>query len=102
LGETIEGIYASESKYEEYNNEKLIKFIEEKINSTGYFLCIKIKGKRLKCEELDCNVSIPFLGSIPTKFSLQALVNQLLGRGKIFEYKLIIKREDKGVLVLRK
>jgi hypothetical protein len=94
LGESVEGIYASKDKYTQYKRDELIGKISE-----GNFLCIKIKDKRLRCEELECNVTIPFLGSVPIQFSLSALVNRLLGKVETFTYELQFNRTEDLVKV---
>jgi hypothetical protein len=97
LGETIEGIYASKDKYTEYKRDELIDSILKGKISQGSFLCRKVKNQRLKCEELECNATMPFIGSVPIKFSLSALVSKLLGKGEVFTYKLQFKRETELV-----
>jgi hypothetical protein len=94
LGESVERIYASKDKYTQYKRDELIGKISE-----GNFLCIKIKDKRLRCEELECNVTIPFLGSVPIQFSLSALVNRLLGKVETFTYELQFNRTEDLVKV---
>ena len=101
LGETVEGMYVASSLYEEYGREDLINKILTKKESTGNFLCIKIKDKRLKCQELPCNTTMPFLGSIPEEFSLIALLNKLMGKGLLFVYYLNFERTETGVEIGR-
>jgi hypothetical protein len=102
LGESVEGIYASRDKYTEYKRDELIGSISKGKISEGNFLCIKIKNKRLKCEELECNATIPFVGSLPIEFSLSALVNKLLGKGETFTYELVFNRTVELVAVNKK
>jgi hypothetical protein len=102
LGESIEGIYASKDKYTEYKKDELVDNIREGNTSEGNFLCIKIKDKRLKCEEIECNTSMIFVGSLPTELSLSALVNRLLGKGNIFSYELTIVRGLDKVFIYEK
>lgn len=92
LSEKIEGVYVAESKYDEYEAEKLMDTILSSEDATGKYLCIKVKDKRLKCEELECDVTMPFMGAVPEEFSLSALVNKLMGRGEIFDYPLEFER----------
>ncbi|MFH7880985.1 MAG: hypothetical protein QXI09_03190, partial [Candidatus Aenigmatarchaeota archaeon] len=93
LSENVEGIYAAKTPYEKYRREELIDYILLQQNSFGNYLCIQITNKRTKCKELDCNTSIPFIGSVPEKFSLSMLVNKLMGKGKVSEYLLHFVRE---------
>lgn len=88
LGETIEGIYATADTHKEYASGELTGEIIAEENSFGDNLCIKIQNKMQTCEKLDCNATFPVVGSVPEKFSLSLLINQLTGRGKIFEYSL--------------
>jgi len=102
LSENIEGIYVASSKYEEYEEKELMDMILSTEDSIGNYLCIKIKDKRLKCEELECDTTMPFIGSVPEEFSLSALVNKLTGRGKVFDYYLEFERmKDKVEVKIR-
>lgn len=96
LGETIEGIYAAKTPYEEYERAQLINNILSNKNATGTYLCLKITGKRLDCKEFSCNVTFPFIGYVPQEFSLSALINSLMGRGLVYTYFLnLIRTSDK-------
>jgi hypothetical protein len=86
LGETIEGVYATSDVKKIYESKELTKNIIDGEKSFGENLCIKVKGKRIRCEKLDCNATFPFVGSVPEKFSLSLLVNKLSGKGRIFDY----------------
>lgn len=99
LSETVEGIYVAPSKYEEYGTVELVEKILKKEYGNGNYLCIKIKNKKLECEELNCNTNMPFMGAVPEKFSLSALVNNLMGRGKVFDYPLEFERRENNVFV---
>ncbi len=99
LGETIEGVYIATNPYEEYEKEQLINKIISDETATGNYLCIKVKDKRLRCEELECNTTMPFMGSVPEEFSLSALLNKLMGRGRIFNYNLMFERMETKVEV---
>lgn len=102
LSEYVEGIYTTFDKYTEYEKEELIENIISGNNSTGDFICIKIAKKRVRCEKLECNATMPFIGSLPEGFSLSALINRLLGRGKIFEYPLEFERMGNEVAIFLK
>ena len=99
LDETVEGMYVASNQYEEYNSTELLdkKLIKEE--ATGKFLCIEIKNKRLRCEELECNATMPFLGSLPEEWSLIALLNKLMGRGLLFVYNLNFERTETEVKI---
>ena len=97
IAETVEGIYASKDKYTQYPQDELIVKILERELSFGDYLCIKIKGKRLRCEELECNTAIPFIGSLPFKFSLSSLINRLRGKGEVSIFSL--RFEKTGMIV---
>jgi hypothetical protein len=102
LSENVEGIYTTSDKYEEYVGEKLLDNIISDDSGTGKYLCIKVKDKRLECEELECNTTMPFIGAVPEEFSLSALVNNLVGKGKIFDYYLEFEKigEDVNIKTL--
>jgi hypothetical protein len=97
LGDMVEGIYAAESAHTEYEKEQLINNIILNKNSTGKYLCLKIEDKRLDCKQFDCNVTFPFIGYVPEKFSLSALINSLVGKGKIYTYLLTLWRVPSGI-----
>ena len=99
LGDMVEGIYAANSPSIEYEKVQLINNIVQNENSTGNYLCLKISNKRLYCENFTCNVTFPFIGYVPEQFSLTALINSLMGRGKIYTYSIIMRREPDGVNV---
>ena len=102
LGETIDGIYIADNPYEEYSKDDLISKILDKDYGTGTYLCLKVKDKRLKCEELACETNMPTLGSLPVEFSFSALVNQIMGRGKVFTYPILLERNDTFVSIVYK
>jgi len=97
LGDMVEGIYAAETPYDKYEKEQLINNIILNKNSTGKYLCLKITDKRLNCKQFECNVSFPFIGYVPEKFSLSALINSLMGKGKIYTYLLTLWRVPNGI-----
>ncbi len=96
LSENIEGVYVFESK-KEFSSEELKSLILNKEISKGDFLCIKIKGKRLKCERLECNSSMPFLGYISESPSLSALINKVIKGVSVSENRLLLEREEERV-----
>ena len=97
LAETVEGMYVASGRYEEYENEDIEKWIITKNESTGNFLCIKIKDKRLECQELSCNTTMPFLGSVPEEYSLITFLSKLMGKGPVFVYDLNFERMETAV-----
>jgi hypothetical protein len=94
VAETIEGIYASKDKYTQYSLEELKEKILNQEYSSGSYICIKIKNKRLRCEELYCNATMPFIGNIPSKFSLSSLINKLRGKGEIASFLLRFEKNE--------
>jgi cytochrome c oxidase assembly protein Cox11 len=99
LGDMVEGIYATIYPYDEYEKGKLINNIILNKNSTGNNLCLKITERRLNCKKLDCNVTFPFIGYVPEKFSLTALINSLMGKEKTYTYYLVLNRNSTAVNV---
>jgi len=99
LAETIEGLYIATSPYEKYEEEQLINKIVSGETATGNYLCIKVKNKRSGCEKVECNTTMPFMGSVPEEFSFSALLNKLMGRGKIFIYNLKFEKIETKVEV---
>jgi uncharacterized protein (UPF0248 family) len=94
VADSVEGIYAAQDKYTQYSSEELKEKVLNKESSFGNFICIKIKNRRLRCEELECNATIPFLGSLPSKFSLSSLINKLMGKGEINTYSLRFEKSE--------
>lgn len=99
LDATVKAIYLARGKHEEYESEQLVKKILNKSESSGSYVCIKIEKKRLRCEELDCNATMPFIGSVPLNFSLSALVKKAMGKPITFDYSLEFERIASGVVV---
>ena len=97
VAETVEGIYASKDKYTQYSKDELISKILNKESSFGEYLCIKIRGKRLRCEELYCNTTMPFIGSLPSNFSLHSLINILRGKGNVHIFLLRLEKTEEIV-----
>jgi len=97
VAESVIGIYTSLDKYAQYSSEDLKSKVLNKDYSFGNYLCIKVENKRLRCEELYCNVTMPFIGNIPSKFSLSSLINRILGKGEISVYQL--KLEKIGTII---
>ena len=97
LGDMVEGIYAAETPNDKYEKEQLINNIILNKNSTGKYLCLKIEGKRFNCKQFECNVTFPFIGYVPEKFSLSALINSLMGKGKIYTYLITLWRTPDGI-----
>ena len=97
VSEYVDGIYTTFDKYEEYTKDQLVGNITAGENSTGNFLCIKIANKRVMCEELYCNATIPFIGSVPEEYSLSILINRLTGKGNVADYYLDFERMVNGI-----
>ena len=97
LGEEVIAIYAAPDKYTQFEKEEFVEKIEKGEVSRGKFLCIKMEGRRLKCKEIECEFSMPFLGATPSQPSLKDIVNQILGRGKTFTYSLSLEKKEKEV-----
>jgi hypothetical protein len=96
--DTVNGVYAGVDKHQSFTKDVLVQSILLTKNSTGNFLCIDMQDKRLDCEEITCNItSMPFMGSVPEQFSLSSLISSLMGRGKVFNYRLNFERTAKGV-----
>ncbi|MEM5832245.1 MAG: hypothetical protein QXT38_02970 [Candidatus Aenigmatarchaeota archaeon] len=99
LSESIDGIYASKDKYTEFDKDELVKKILNEELSQGRFLCIKVRDNRLRCEELYCNTSFIYVGSVPEEFSLSALTNRLMGKSHVFIYNLVLSKREEEVYV---
>lgn len=95
LGETIEGIYATSNTSDIYSRENLINSTLSERRAFGDSLCLKIKGKRVDCQKLDCSTIFPFIGYVPEKYSLSSEIGKILGKGNIFSYHLEFLRTNK-------
>jgi len=93
VSEETVAIYAANSKYEKYEELELENFVKESRESEGKFLCLKLRDRKLNCKELNCKVSMPFLGYLSEKFSLSSLINKLMGRTSFTTFNLILKKE---------
>lgn len=94
IGNTVKGIYLSRDKYTTYRDDELVNYIMNKRISEGNFICINIKDKRLRCEILECNASMPFIGSLPKQFSLSTLISLLTGNVETTSFDLRFEREN--------
>lgn len=99
LSEEISAVYATDDKYERLNDSDYPKKIIAGEISQGKLLCMKRKDRRLVCEELSCEVRMPYLGAVPEKESLSALIDRILGRHKTFDYQLELLREPDFIAV---
>jgi len=97
LGEEVIAIYASPDKYTQFEKQEFFRKIEDKEVSNGKFLCIKMEGRRLRCEEIECEFSMPFLGALPYQPSLRDVINKILSGGKTFTYFLSLEKKENGV-----
>jgi hypothetical protein len=102
LSENVEGIYTTMDKDVEISGGNLVnKIVSDEFN-TGNYLCIKVKDKRIQCEDLECNTTMPFIGAVPESFSLSALINSLTGNGKIYDYYFQIEKSESDVVITLK
>lgn len=97
--ETVQGIYASRSNKIKFTENELLEKIKLKEISEGEYLCIQIKNKRIRCEKIECNVSLPFLGFNKEEPNFGNIFNKLVGKGNKFEYKLNLEKTAKKVVV---
>ncbi|MCK4429557.1 MAG: hypothetical protein KAU95_04220 [Candidatus Aenigmarchaeota archaeon] len=101
LDENAKGIYLAHDKHAEINSTELInKIVDEEISSGGY-LCIKIGERRVKCGKLDCESKMPYIGSVPTEFSLSALISKAAGNHEKFIYDLKLEKSGSAVNIAK-
>ena len=100
LSQNVDGIYTTPDKYDEIDGEELTKRILSDDDNTGKYICIKVKGKRIQCEDLECDTTMNFIGAVPEEFSLSKLVNKLTGRGEIYDYYLQFEKTGNGVNIV--
>lgn len=91
-----EAIYAT-------NNRRLPTNLSQKVKnallSSGSYLCFKLEKGNPQCEELSCNVTMPYLG--PRK-TAKTLAQQILGNRPSQEVGLSFARHQQGVSIREK
>lgn len=66
--------------------------------SSGKYLCLQFKTEQeIRCHEIKCKVFFPFIGSLETYNDLQLMVNKILGRPLMKEYKFNLIKTNVGV-----
>lgn len=93
LPEITEAIYAA-------SNRRLPTDLSQKTKSgqlsSGSYLCLKLKKEKVKCEELPCNVSIPYLGMRETA---KTLAQRILGKSQSQQFGLSFTRQQQCVKI---
>jgi hypothetical protein len=68
--------------------------------SSGSSLCFQFKEEQdLRCTQLECEVSIPYLGALETYNDLQMMVNKILGKPLSKTYEIEIERGIDSVAI---
>ena len=87
----VRAIYVTDNT-KEYE-AKVIEKIRGKETNKAKNLCLQFKDEeKLRCVELDCNVTMPYLGALPHGIDIQLFVKRLLGEAPVKEYGLIISK----------
>ena len=56
-------------------------------------LCMQFHDEQtLRCKELTCNVSIPYMGSLPESMDIRLFVKKILGQAPVKEYELVLRK----------
>lgn len=77
----------------EHAEPRVIDKIKNKELSKGKNLCIQFKTEQeLRCVELPCNMTIPYIGSLPMHMDIKLMVKKILGEPQAKEYYLFIKK----------
>lgn len=87
------------SKSEGWAPSNITELVRENDKSEGDKLCVLLKGSRPRCNDLECNATMTYIGSLPPKESLLAMVKQMAGSKPKYEYKLQLSKEDRNVKV---
>ena len=79
----------------------VVERIKNKEVNTGRNLCMQfVDEQTLRCRELTCNTSLPYLGSLPEQEDILIMVKKILGEALVKEYSLsIIKKTEEEVTV---
>jgi len=64
--------------------------------SSGSYLCLKLKNEGPRCEELPCNITIPYLGARKTA---KTLAQRILGKSPSQKFGLSFSRQQQGVRI---
>lgn len=73
--------------------EKVIEKIEKKQLVRGKYICMQFKAEdKLRCEELSCDITSPYMGALEKYSDIQLFVKSLLGEAPVKEYPLVIKK----------
>lgn len=71
--------------------------IKNREMSSGSNLCLQFKTEQvIRCVELTCRVTIPYMGSLPGEMDFELLVKRILGRPVIKEYVLNLRKTTTG------
>lgn len=72
---------------------KVYELLKEQQLSTGSKVCLQLKGEEeLRCKELLCNVTMPYLGVLPEQETFWIAVSKLLGKAPSWQFELLIKK----------
>lgn len=79
----------------------VVDLIENSVESQGYYLCMQFKKEQdLRCEKLNCNSHMPYIGALDEYNDLQLMVSKILGKPLIKEYKLTIQKDlNKDIVI---
>ena len=56
-------------------------------------LCMQFKDEQtLRCKELTCNVTLPYMGSLPESMDIKLFVKKILGQAPVKEYDLTLRK----------
>jgi hypothetical protein len=83
--------------YFSYDNKNTIPAVYDLITgseiSEGNYLCIQFKKEQeVRCEQIDCVSTMPYIGALEEYNDLQLAVNKILGRPVLKEYTLFIEK----------
>jgi len=85
------------------DTETIVIDIDQKVRdkemSIGSNLCMKFEERTMRCLVLDCEASMPYLGTPDPDESLFAFVNQLLTGYPVYEYEMNMTKIEGEVII---
>ena len=70
-------------------------FIKNEESSLGNNICLQLKNENyLRCQNVSCSISMPYIGALESYNDFQLLVNKILGRPLIKKYDLIVNKTE--------
>lgn len=72
----------------------VIDNIRDKDTNKDRNLCMQFfdEPQTLRCKESTCNITLPYMGSLPESMDIKLFVKRILGQAPVKEYSLILRK----------